>query len=107
MRDAFRDRAYLPPSGKLNWHQTVGMIDIIGLDTLIEGSGGGEIDISLLQRYKTLPKPYDVRFLSVDAASGCRSGSYSVIQVWQMTDERLYLVHSDRGYWQFYDLEPT
>lgn len=48
MRDAFKDGAYLPPSGKLNWHQTVGMIDIIGLDTLIEGSGGGEIDTETL-----------------------------------------------------------
>ncbi|NOD68270.1 phage terminase large subunit [Ruegeria sp. HKCCD7303] len=63
--------------------------------------GGGEIDISLFQRYKTLPKLYDVRFLSVDAASSCRSGSYSVIQVWQMTNGNVYLADNQRGYWTF------
>ncbi|AZQ68637.1 terminase [Silicimonas algicola] len=64
-------------------------------------AGGGEIDISLFQRYDVLPKPFDVRFLSVDAASGSQSGSYSVIQAFQMTDERLYMMWSVRGYWSF------
>ena len=31
--------------------------------------GGGEIDISLFRKYDALPKPYDARFLSIDAAS--------------------------------------
>ena len=67
--------------------------------------GGGEIDITLFQRYQILPKPYDARFLSIDAASGSQSGSYSVIQAWQMTDECLYLFHNERGYWPFHILE--
>ena len=68
-------------------------------------TGGGEIDINLFRRYQTLPKPYDVRFLSVDAASGSQSGSYSVIQVWQMTNGNLYLAGSQRGYWTFPQLK--
>ncbi len=68
-------------------------------------AGGGEIDISLFRRYKTLPKPYDVRFLSVDAASGSQSGSYSVIQVWQVTNGNVYLVDNQRGYWTFPQLK--
>jgi hypothetical protein len=67
--------------------------------------GGGEIDIALFRRYTDLPKPYDVRFLSVDAASGSQSGSYCIIQTWQMTDGNIYLVHSQRGYWKFPDLQ--
>ncbi|MDH5528420.1 MAG: phage terminase large subunit [Paracoccaceae bacterium] len=67
--------------------------------------GGGEIDIGLFKRYQTLPKLYDVRFLSVDAASGSQSGSYCVIQTWQMMDGNLYLVHSQRGYWNFPQLK--
>lgn len=67
--------------------------------------GGGEIDLGLFKRYQLLPKAYDARFLSVDAASGSQSGSYCVIQVWQMTDGNLYLVHSQRGYWTFPQLK--
>ncbi|MBL1319440.1 MAG: hypothetical protein COB40_04050 [Marinosulfonomonas sp.] len=67
--------------------------------------GGSEIDLALFQRYTELPKPYDVRFLSVDAASGSQSGSYCVIQTWQMTDGCIYLMHSQRGYWKFQDLQ--
>jgi predicted phage terminase large subunit-like protein len=66
--------------------------------------GGGAIDISLFKRYKALPKEYDARFLSIDAASGSQSGSYSVIQLYQITDGRLYLCDSQRGYWPFQDL---
>lgn len=67
--------------------------------------GAGDIDIGAFQRYTTLPKAYDVRFLSVDAASGSQSGSYCVIQTWQMTDGNLFLVQSQRGYWKFPQLK--
>ena len=58
--------AILPEGGWLLAH--LGEID-----------GGGEIDIGLFQYYDALPKRYDVRFLSVDAASGRQSDVYSVI----------------------------
>ena len=48
MRSAFEASAYLPGAGKLNWHQSVGSIDVIGLDTLIEGTGKGELDADTL-----------------------------------------------------------
>ena len=48
MRGAFASGGYLPPDGKLNWHQVIGNIHLIGLDTLIEGSGGGELDAATL-----------------------------------------------------------
>jgi hypothetical protein len=64
-------------------------------------AGGGYIDVSLFQFYDALPKALDTRFLSIDAASGSDSGSYSVIQVWQISDGRLYLVASGRSRWSF------
>ena len=67
--------------------------------------GGGMVDLSLFQRYDTLPREFDVRFLSVDAASGSQSGSYSVILVFQITDGRLYLADCHRGYWSFPELK--
>jgi len=67
-------------------------------------AGGGHIDVSLFKRYRQLPKAYDTRFLSIDAASGTDSGSYSVIQVWQITDGCLYLVANQRARWSFPDL---
>lgn len=69
--------------------------------------GGGYIDVSLFQRYSQLPKAYDCRFLSIDAASGSDSGSYSVIQVWQISDGRLYLYASGRSRWSFPELKRT
>ena len=47
-RTAFSTAGYLPKSGKLNWHKTLGHLQIIGLDTLIEGQGGGELDTETL-----------------------------------------------------------
>ena len=44
MRAAFGADGYLPPAGKLNWRGSAGDITLIGLDTLIEGEGGGEFD---------------------------------------------------------------
>ncbi len=48
MRAAFADHSYLPSSGKLNWHIQLGDINLIGLDTLIEGEGRGVIDETTL-----------------------------------------------------------
>jgi len=67
--------------------------------------GGGLIDISLFGRYKKLPVQRDTRFLSIDAASGSDSGSFSVIQVWQITDGGIYLMDSHRGRWNFPELK--
>ena len=47
-RTAFSEAGYLPNSGKLNWHKTLGQLQIIGLDTLVEGQGGGELDAETL-----------------------------------------------------------
>lgn len=47
-RTAFSKSGYLPRSGKLNWHQKLGPFQIIGLDTLVEGQGGGELDSQTL-----------------------------------------------------------
>ncbi|MFK7940899.1 MAG: phosphodiesterase [Roseovarius sp.] len=44
MRQAFDDHVYLPATGRLNWHQRIGDIDMIGLDTLVEGAGAGVLD---------------------------------------------------------------
>lgn len=66
--------------------------------------GGGVIDVSLFRRYKEVPKAYDIKFISIDAATGSESGSYSVIQLYQMTNGHLYLLYSIRGYWVFPEL---
>ncbi|WP_431300266.1 phage terminase large subunit [Tabrizicola sp. BL-A-41-H6] len=66
--------------------------------------GGGAVDVSLFKRFATLPTSYDTRFLSIDAASGSDSGSYSVIQFWQIGDGRIYLADSQRGRWPFPEL---
>jgi len=66
--------------------------------------GGGSIDTSLFRRYRKLPVRRDTRFLSIDAASGSDSGSFSVIQIWQITDGCIYLMDSARGRWPFPEL---
>ncbi|MEB8385858.1 phosphodiesterase [Rhodobacteraceae bacterium KMM 6894] len=48
MRDAFTDDGYLPATGRLNWHLPLGNVHLIGLDTLIEGAGGGTLDAATL-----------------------------------------------------------
>ncbi len=42
--------------------------------------------------------------MSIDAASGSDSGSFSVIQMFQITDGRLYMTGSHRGRWPFPEL---
>lgn len=44
MRASFADTSYMPPTGKLNWVHDLPGIRLIGLDTLVEGKGGGEFD---------------------------------------------------------------
>ena len=44
LRHAFLSDGYLPKTGRLNWHRSVGEFDLIGLDTLVEGQGGGVMD---------------------------------------------------------------
>lgn len=66
--------------------------------------GGGLINIGFFRRYDILPKEHDGTILSVDAASGSDSGSYTVIQTYQVTDGKLYLIDSKRGRWKFPDL---
>jgi 3',5'-cyclic AMP phosphodiesterase CpdA len=48
MRAAFSGDGYLPETGKLNWHQKIGDIHLIGLDTLIEGEKDGMMDAPTL-----------------------------------------------------------
>ena len=48
MRSAFSQDGYLPEQGKLNWHRQIGTLHVIGLDTLVEGQGAGEVDDSTL-----------------------------------------------------------
>jgi 3',5'-cyclic AMP phosphodiesterase CpdA len=48
MRKAFCDGGYLSANGKLNWHQQIGDIHLIGLDTLIEGENVGMLDAPTL-----------------------------------------------------------
>lgn len=53
--------------------------------------GAGVIDLGDICRYDELPKEYDARFLSIDAASGLEGISYSVILGCQITNGRLYV----------------
>ncbi|WP_108482297.1 phosphodiesterase [Oceaniglobus ichthyenteri] len=45
MRAAF---SQLPKSGRLNWATKIGDLHLIGLDTLVEGAGGGTLDADTL-----------------------------------------------------------
>ncbi|MFX0546201.1 phosphodiesterase [Roseovarius sp. S1116L3] len=48
MRAAFAPDGYLPASGGLHWTLRLGDVDLIGLDTLVEGQGGGALDAAAL-----------------------------------------------------------
>jgi 3',5'-cyclic AMP phosphodiesterase CpdA len=48
MRTAFISDDLFPHAGYLNWHQKIGDINLIGLDTLIEGEGGGLLTLDTL-----------------------------------------------------------
>jgi Icc protein len=49
MRAAFLNDGYLPDTGKLNWHRQIGDVHVIGLDSLVEGQGGGRLDWPTLE----------------------------------------------------------
>jgi 3',5'-cyclic AMP phosphodiesterase CpdA len=48
MRAAFRDLDLFADAGRLNWVRDVDGMRLIGLDTLVEGSGGGVVDEATL-----------------------------------------------------------
>ncbi|WP_341476681.1 phosphodiesterase [Pelagivirga sediminicola] len=48
MRAAFAAEGYLPSLGGLHWARQLGDIELIGLDTLVEGQGGGALDAAAL-----------------------------------------------------------
>lgn len=48
MRASFADAGYMPPVGRLNWVRELDELTLIGLDTLVEGQGGGVLDAETL-----------------------------------------------------------
>ena len=44
MRSAFSKYEYIPKNGRLNWCVDLNGVRMIGLDTLVEGQGGGIVD---------------------------------------------------------------
>lgn len=48
LRACFSDAAHMPAEGKIHWVHDLPDVRIVGLDTLIEGKGGGEVDIETL-----------------------------------------------------------
>ncbi len=48
MRKSFIDEGYIPKEGRLNWCRNIGDIHLIGLDSLKEGFGEGELDSETL-----------------------------------------------------------
>lgn len=70
-------------------------------------SGGGGIDMSLFKRHDSTPKHPELTLMTVDAASGSKSGSRTAIQVWKYDNGHLYLVALGADYWEFYDIKST
>ncbi|KCZ64595.1 phage terminase large subunit [Hyphomonas atlantica] len=66
--------------------------------------GGGIIDLAKFCRYQKIPKLSDLRFYSIDAASGSDSGSYSVIMSFRITDGKVYLTGVSRKRYTFPEL---
>ena len=48
MRRAFADTEVMPDEGRLNWVRDLPGLRIAGLDTLVEGEGGGALDVLTL-----------------------------------------------------------
>ena len=69
-RNAFFELGYLPDTGKLNWHKSLGFVDLIGLDTLIEGQGGGELDDTTLDYLESKLKSLNNQPVIVTPAVG-------------------------------------
>ncbi|WP_306113744.1 MULTISPECIES: metallophosphoesterase [unclassified Roseovarius] len=86
MRQSFASDPVMPAHGPLNWSQKVGALRLIGLDTLIEGEGRGELtaqSLSFLQtEFDTMaegaalialhhpPYPCGIAFMDVLGLSG-------------------------------------
>lgn len=52
MRQAFNAENIFPKDGPLNWCKKIGNINLIGLDTLVEGQGGGYLSSESLKYLK-------------------------------------------------------
>ena len=52
MREAFQSDKIFTKTGPLNWHKKIGDINIIGLDTLIQGKGEGYLGPKSLEYLK-------------------------------------------------------
>ena len=48
LREAFADLEWMPETGPLNWTHDLPGLRVIGIDTLVEGKGGGEVDRATL-----------------------------------------------------------
>jgi len=53
MRDAFADTGCMPETGPLNWVWDFPDLRVIGLDSLVEGQGGGSLDNATLDFLET------------------------------------------------------
>jgi Icc protein len=53
LRTAFEGDGYLPARGPLNWQRQIGAVQVIALDTLVEGQGGGRLVDETLTFLKT------------------------------------------------------
>ena len=51
LRQCFEDKATIPPSGKINWVHDLADLRLIGLDTLIEGQGGGGPEMTPISNF--------------------------------------------------------
>ncbi|MCG6903766.1 MAG: phosphodiesterase [Rhodobacter sp.] len=49
LRACFGDAAFMPPTGRINWVHDLCDLRIVGLDTMIEGQGGGVVDSGTLE----------------------------------------------------------
>jgi len=49
MRSAFANQGYVPTCGRLNWSINLKGVHLIGLDTLVEGQGGGILETDTLE----------------------------------------------------------
>lgn len=53
MRTAFADLGLFGQAGRLNWVRQIGALRLVGIDTLVEGCGGGVVDESTLAFLET------------------------------------------------------
>lgn len=64
--------------------------------------GGNIIKSDWIQRYESIPQKFDKVVISCDFAVKDKKGSdYNVIQVWGRLGANCYLLHQERGHWDF------